>query len=178
MHIVLGVLGTLVTLLILFKRLSDAGIDLGWLNPFLWHRRRTWRKKYEADPLHSLDKPMEIAAALMFGTAMADGAISTEQKTALLAAFRDQFHLAEREATQLLGSTAFVIKDGEELRAKLRPFLQRTREHLKPEQVRSTIELCNAIAGCDGSASAAQLQFLDAVRAGLAPNESRRNAWA
>jgi len=44
MHFILGLLGTIVTILILLNRLADAGIDLGGLNPFLWHRRRKWRK--------------------------------------------------------------------------------------------------------------------------------------
>ena len=178
MHIVLGLLGSIVSILVLLNRLSNAGIDLGWLNPFLWHRRRAWRKKYEANPLHSLDKPMEIAAALMFGTAMADGVVSTEQKTALRAAFREHFHLAESEADQLLGSTAFLIKDGEELRTKLSAFIARTRERFEPEQARSTVELCETIAACDGPASAAQARFVESVRSGLAPKQGSRNTWA
>lgn len=40
MHIVLAVLGSLVTILILLNRLKGLGIDFGWLNPFTWHRRR------------------------------------------------------------------------------------------------------------------------------------------
>jgi len=34
MHIILGVLGAIVTILVLLNRLADAGIDVGWLNPF------------------------------------------------------------------------------------------------------------------------------------------------
>ena len=36
MHIILGVLGAVITILILLNRLAEAGIDLGGLNPFLW----------------------------------------------------------------------------------------------------------------------------------------------
>ena len=54
MHIILGFLGAVVTILVLFKRLSDAGIDIGWLNPFAWRRRRAWRNKYQGNPIFSL----------------------------------------------------------------------------------------------------------------------------
>lgn len=40
MHIVLGLLGTLVTILWLLYRLAEMGIDLGGLNPWAWRRRR------------------------------------------------------------------------------------------------------------------------------------------
>jgi hypothetical protein len=39
MHVILGLLGAVITILILLKRLSDAGFDPASLNPFLWYRR-------------------------------------------------------------------------------------------------------------------------------------------
>jgi len=42
---ILAVLGVIVTILILLNRLANAGMDLGGLNPFLWQRRRNWRKR-------------------------------------------------------------------------------------------------------------------------------------
>ena len=34
MHVILGILGVFVTILILMNRLQQGGIDIGWLNPF------------------------------------------------------------------------------------------------------------------------------------------------
>ncbi len=45
MHVIIGVLGSIITILILLNRLAEAGIDLGGLNPFLWKRRRQWKQK-------------------------------------------------------------------------------------------------------------------------------------
>ena len=59
MHIIFGLLGTIVTILILLNRLADAGIDLGGLNPFLWSRRRKWRKQYEGNPVFKIENPMD-----------------------------------------------------------------------------------------------------------------------
>lgn len=44
MHIILSVLGAVITILILFNRLNANGIDIDWLNPFAWKRRRDWAK--------------------------------------------------------------------------------------------------------------------------------------
>ena len=64
MHVLLGILGSIITILILLKRLADSGIDLAGLNPFLWHRRRKWRMKVEGNPIHAISSPMELTALL------------------------------------------------------------------------------------------------------------------
>ena len=79
MHIILGILGSLITVLILLNRLADAGIDLGGLNPYLWQRRRKWRNKYEGNPVFKIESPMDAAAILMVATAKADGDISLDE---------------------------------------------------------------------------------------------------
>jgi hypothetical protein len=81
MHIVLGLLGSIVTILYLLDRL---GIDLGGLNPFYWQRRRAWAKKYEGDPIHSVEDPMHVAAILIVGAAKLNGDLSAEQKRVAL----------------------------------------------------------------------------------------------
>jgi len=58
-HIVLGLLTTIVTLLILLNRLAEAGISLGGLNPFLWHRRRKWKQQLIGNPIFHIDGPMD-----------------------------------------------------------------------------------------------------------------------
>ena len=55
MHIILGMLGTIVTILILLNRLAEAGIDIGGLNPFLWNRRRKWKKMYQGNPVFKIE---------------------------------------------------------------------------------------------------------------------------
>ena len=55
MHIILGVLGIIVTILILLSRLQENGIDIGWLNPFSCHRRRSYRKEHDLNPAFMSD---------------------------------------------------------------------------------------------------------------------------
>ena len=51
MHIIISLLGTIITVLVLLNRLAQAGISLGGLNPFLWKRRQKWKKQYEGNPI-------------------------------------------------------------------------------------------------------------------------------
>ena len=67
MHIVLGALTTIVTILWLLHRLAEMGIDLGGLNPWYWRRRRAWRKKYEGDPIYAVEDPIDVAAIFVIG---------------------------------------------------------------------------------------------------------------
>jgi hypothetical protein len=39
MHIIMGILGSIITILVLTNQLSRLGIDVGKLNPFAWHRQ-------------------------------------------------------------------------------------------------------------------------------------------
>ena len=73
MHIILGILGSIITILVLTKQLSRLGIDITWLNPFAWARRKKWQKQYHADPAFSLDGPMEAVAGLLYVMAKCSG---------------------------------------------------------------------------------------------------------
>ena len=76
MHILLGLLGSIVTILFLLDRL---GIDLGGLNPFGWRRRRAWAKKYGGDPIYSVEDPIHVAALLVIGAAKINGDLTATQ---------------------------------------------------------------------------------------------------
>ncbi len=97
MHVVLGALGTLVTILWLLYRLAEMGIDLGGLNPFLWQRRRRWKQQHDANPGYKIDTPLEATALLMTAVAKADGDMSAEEKTELLTVFRRVSHVGEAD---------------------------------------------------------------------------------
>ncbi|MDH3532963.1 MAG: TerB family tellurite resistance protein, partial [Gammaproteobacteria bacterium] len=81
MHIVIGILTSILTILYILERL---GIDIGWLNPWSWHRRRAWAKRYHGDPIYSIEDPIDVAAVLIVGTAKLEGDLSAEQKAAIL----------------------------------------------------------------------------------------------
>jgi len=163
MHIILGLLGAIVTILVLVKRLSDAGIDLGWLNPFSWRRRRAWRKKYEGNPVFSLEGPLEVAAMLATAVAKIDGEISKEEKAVLLSLFQSEFNKTEKEASDLLMSSIYIFGDGQEVISKPEKVLQRSLDKFSEDQATSVMSLLNAIKVLDRANADAKDEFVTRV---------------
>lgn len=177
MHILLGLLGAIVTILVLLHRLAGMGIDLGGLNPFLWRRRRTWRQKFEANPIFSLDDPIDIAALLVVGVAKIDGDMSTQEKRALLGEFETTFALTASKASELLGSSAHLIGDGQVLQTQIDDVLAGRRELFTEEQVESVLEMMERVAHIDGPPTPPQLALLANVRRCLAPPPAPQGTW-
>ena len=150
MPYLLGILGMIVGVLVLLSRLADAGIDLGGLNPFLWRRRRAWRQKYEANPLFSVEDPMETAAVLAVGVAKAGGDMSAEQKHALLDAFQETFSISQIDAEDLLGASAHLVGDGRILREQVHDVVARSRDRFTQTQVQSTLSMLRDMAAIEG----------------------------
>lgn len=175
MHI-LAILGAIITILILVRRLDDAGIDLGWLNPFLWRRRRNWRNRLEANPLFAIESPRDLAALMAVAVAKRDGDLSSDQKRLLLELFVSDFNVDQRTASGLVTSSVFMLGD-------LNAFLDATEKVMKPalpaftdHQSQATIELINKAARLDSEPSALQLELIDRVSATL-QQKNPRSEW-
>lgn len=178
MHIVLGILGSIITILILLNRLAEAGIDLGGLNPFLWQRRRRWRQKFEGNPIFHIDSPMETTALLMAAAAKVDGDMSAEQKRNILSLFRDEFNLSRRNAAGLLISSTYLLGDGEELRNNLEKIMTPSLDKFTEEQGHSAIKLLAQVAKADGSVSELQRELIDRAGAVLSKKYEPMSKWA
>lgn len=163
MHIILGVLGALVTILILLNRLSEAGIDVGWLNPFSWNRRRKYRKQHDLNLMFKLESPLDVAALYLVGAAKADGDMTASQKAALLTIFREEFHLSDNAAKQLLASSVHLIGNGQAFYATPELALQRVYDKLTAEQVESILSLVQQVVNVDGTPSSQQTHFIRRV---------------
>ena len=161
MHVILGALGSLVTILWLLHRLAEMGIDLGGLNPFLWQRRRKWKKHYDANPVYKIDSPLEATALLMTAAAKANGDMSAEEKTGILNIFSEEFHLSEKDASGLLISSSHLLGKGEEVRDDLKQVLAHSLNNFTQEQADSAIELITRVTNITGSASGLQSRLID-----------------
>jgi len=147
----------------LFKRLSDAGIDIGWLNPFSWHRRRAWRKKYEGSPVFALGDPLEVAAMLATTVAKIDGDISKEEKAILLSLFQSEFGKSEKEASDLLMSSIYIFGDGQEAIGKPEKVMKRSLEKFSEDQARSVMTLLTAVKNLDATNAVEKDKFVAKV---------------
>lgn len=175
MHIVLALLGSIVTILILLSRLADAGFDLGGLNPFLWNRRRKWRKKYDGNPLFKMDNPMDATALLMVATAKANGDMSREDKTLLLQLFETDFNLSKKDAAGLLISSAHLLGNGQELNNSVESFLKPSKAIFSDTQALSAIALTTKIAGDSNTMHENVRNLLQQVQTELTPQTQDQN---
>jgi hypothetical protein len=171
MHIILGLLGTIVTILVLTNRLKGLGIDFGWLNPISWAHRRKWRKKYHADPAFSIESPLEAAAGLLYVAAKATGEMTQQERSFLLTSFEKDFNLSSQEAYDLLSSCAFIIKDVEKVMKQLPLFLQPSSALFSQGKKKSTLTLLNKLAEFAVPPCEQQKQFILSVSKQFIPNK-------
>ncbi len=175
MHIILGALGSIVTILYLLDRL---GIDLGGLNPFYWYRRRAFAKKYGADPIFSVEDPMHIASLLVIGAAKLDGDLTAQQKQTAQSLFESEFSLSDKEAAQLFGSAAHLLAAPQLIEDQLTKLAARSGDRFSPEQATSLIGMMEKVASADGGLSASQQEFIKAVRNDFPSEAKPEGTWA
>lgn len=177
MHIILGGLGLVVTILVLLNRLSQAGIDVGWLDPVKWSRRRKWKQQYHANPLYDIKDPMKSTAGLMYTMAKCSGDISREEKEFILSIFKDVFKLSDREATDLLSTCSFYIKDENTVKDNLAKFIRPSINNFADEQKKSAFSLIEKVAFSEGSPNEKQLEFLNQIKEIFKPEKETFKKW-
>jgi uncharacterized tellurite resistance protein B-like protein len=171
-HIIIAFITALATLLYALERL---GVDLGWLNPWAWRRRRAWLKRSTGNPAFSLEKPIDAAALIVTAAAKIDGDISIQEKEELKSIFVSTFKLSEIEATQLLGASVFLLGSGEDVFKSPEKVLRNSIEKFTEEQKKSVFEMLEKVVSIGGSSSAVQIEFVGKVRSAVYPNVDKRN---
>ena len=172
MHIIIALITALATLLFVLERL---GIDIGWINPWAWRRRRRWLKQLHVNPAFNLDSPMEAAALLLLATARIDGDLSTEEKNELRTIFKETFRQSDEDASALLVSSTYLFGSGEEVIARPGEVLSRSLEKFTEEQKTSTLKELKRIASTGSSPSVAQNNFVDVIERILQANFENEN---
>ena len=179
MHLILGALSSIVTILWLLHRLAEMGIDLGGLNPWLWHRRRKWQQQFQGNAIFHVTSPMEVAALLIAGTAKADGDMSSEEKAEILRIFEEEFGLSKRDAAALLLSSTYLLGKGHELYEQLSKVLKPSQEKFTDEQAESTVVLMRQIANRDGATHERKDALISETEALLAAKrEKAKEKWS
>ena len=177
MHIVLALLGTIVTILVLLSRLANAGIDLGGLNPFLWNRRRKWRKKHDGNPIFRVNEPLDATALLMVAIAKSDGDMTREDKALLLSLFETKFNLSKKDAAGLLISSSYLLADGTELNRSIPKFLSPSKDEFTDTQASSAIELMSQIAHNTDNIHPNAKEMLQIIKQELTPTQETEKTW-
>lgn len=174
MHIVLGLLGAIVTILFLLDRL---GVDIGGLNPFYWRRRRAWAKRYAGDPIYSVEDPKHVAALLIVGAAKLDGDLSAGQKRVALQQFESEFSLDSRAASELLGSAAHLLGPPQVIDTQLNGLADKSKGRFSQDQAESMVQMIIEVASADGELTAEQSRYIDSMRARFVRSKRSEAAW-
>ena len=175
MHIVIALLGTIISVLYLLDR---AGIDIGWLNPFHWRHRRAWAKRHDSDPIYSVEDPLHIAALLVVGAAKLEGEVSAEQKRAILRQFESVFSMDNKSSNDLYGSAAHLLGAPQVIDKQLEGLVERNRTRLSPQQVESMLGMLSDVVTANGGPSAAQQRYIGNLRDNLASEKPHDSTWA
>ena len=175
MHVVLGILGSIVSILYMLDRL---GIDLGGLNPFYWRRRRAWAKRYHGDPIYSVEDPMEVAAILIVGSAKLDGDLSAEQKKVALQQFQSAFSLQASEASDLFGSAAHLLGSPQVIDSQLKGVADKNQKRFSREQAKSVLHVMATVAAADGDLNAKQIEYIEGIRSQIMQPEEEQGTWS
>ena len=181
MHIILGILGSIVTILFYLSMISRSGVNfgwIGWLNPFAWQRRRAWRQIHQTDPIYKITSPMEATACLMYAMARCFGDVTREQKTVMLESFRQEFHLSERDAADMLAACSYLVADDQQVINNLERFFEPNLAKFSEEQKRSAVELVEKVARAEGSPIPQQQDFIDNLGNVLFPPANTSKKWS
>ncbi len=174
MHI-LAILGSILTILYMLDRL---GVDIGWLNPFHWRHRRKWAKKYESDPIYSVEDPVQVAALIIVGAARLDGDASAECRRAALEQFRDGFSIDEKAAGELWTAASHLLGGPQVIDAQLDGVVSRNASKFSPAQVESMLQMLVKVASADGELSAKQQAFIGDLRDRFETPAAAGGTWA
>ena len=177
MHIILGMLGTIVTILILLNRLAQSGIDLAGLNPFLWRRRTKWKQKMQGDPIYHIESPLDVTALLATTTAKADGDMSSEEKKLLLNLFQSEFKVNKKNAAELLISSAYLLGNGEVLQQNLRKVLTPSFENFTQDQAESATILLDKVCAAESAAEELKIEFVSNVKKVFSKAFAEKGKW-
>ena len=175
MHVVLGLLGTIVTILFLLDRL---GINLGGLNPFSWRRRRAWAKKYEGDPIYSVEEPMHVAALLIIGATKLDGDWTAEQRKVALNQFESGFALDSHAASELLGSATHLLGAPQIIDTQLNGLADKNKDRFSRDQAESMIQMMVEVASADGELTTKQSEYIAGIRSQFVPSVKSEGTWS
>jgi uncharacterized tellurite resistance protein B-like protein len=175
MHILIAFLGSLVTVFYLLDRL---GIDIGGFNPFHWRRKRAWSRRYQSDPIYSIEDPLHVAALLILGAAKLDGNVSAEQKRVALQRFEAVFSLDDKEAAELVGSAIHLLGAPQIIDAQLNGLADKNQNCFTQDQADSMVQLMAEVVSADGEVTAAQSEFIESMRTHFVFPQQSQGTWS
>jgi hypothetical protein len=178
MGVVLQILGLIITFTMAMEALRRFGIDVGWLNPLSFFRRRAWAKKVTTPPLYALEHPVDVVAVMALAMVQATGAVTVEQKVGVLALLRQHLGLSESDAENLWVASSHMLRNRALAPSEVPAVIERSAEKFTDYHMQTLRAVMLGAAQIVPPASAPQTQLLEAVDAFFAKRQAAARPWA
>lgn len=178
MGVILQLLGLIVTFTMAMEGLRRLGLDVGWLNPLTFFRRRAWRKKMTTPPLYLLDYPVDVVAVLALAIVQLTGPVTTQQKAGLRGLLSQHLRLSEEDATNLLISSAHLLRNRPLDVRELPALLERSASKFTEYHVQTLHLILESAAQIEAPIANTQTQFMGAVHTYFNQLKSKTGPWA
>jgi len=172
MHIIIAVITAIAGLVWALNSLQRAGFDLNSLNPFYWLRRKRWEEK-QINPLHSLERPRDLAALLMFAVLKQAGDPTEEQKAHLMSLYSDDLKYNEKESSDMYSLASYLIGTDPNYTNKVPDIMSLSLKTATKQQLSSIPELVRQVASYSNTPNSAQLAFLKSIEDTINRHESK-----
>jgi hypothetical protein len=178
MGIVLQLLGLVITFVMAMEALRRFGIDVGWLNPLTFFRRRSWRNKVTTPPLYALEHPVDVVGVLALATVQTTGAISSQQKAGVQELLRKHLNMNEADAVNLWLSSSHMLRNRPLEVAEVPAVLQRSADKFSEYHVQTLKTVMHAAALIEPPINASQHQLINAADAFFAQKKAAPVTWS
>lgn len=178
MGVILQVLGLIITFTMAMEALRRFGIDVGWLNPLTFFRRRAWRKKVTTPPLYALEHPVDVVAVLALATVQTTGAISSQQKAGVQALFRQHLNMGEADAANIWLASSHMLRNRPLELSELPAVLSGSAARFTDYHLQTLKSVMRAAASIEPPINAAQQQLMDAVDTFFTQKKAASGPWA
>jgi len=118
-----------------------------------------------------------LTALLMLALVKREGEITASDKSLLLGLYRDTFHLSDRQAAQLLASSAHLLGAGDAFIFNIGKVVAPSKAAFTDEQALSSLALLEQVAAAGGGASEQQRQLIEEARTLLVSERESGGKW-
>jgi|GEM_PF-5809158 uncharacterized tellurite resistance protein B-like protein len=119
---------------------------------------------------------MDAIALLLAATAKIDGDLTLEEKAELKRIFEQEFKQDPRQASELLGSSVYLVSNCREVFDRPKDVLEPSLDKFTADQRQSSLQLLNRIALVGGDPSPIQTDFIEKIASILSPPKDE-NSW-
>lgn len=175
MHIIIGLLTAIGTLVWALYRLQDSGVNLNAFNPFYWMRRKKWERSLGTKAMHKIENPMEAAALLVVGVASLSDGMTRELKKETIQLFVNEFGISTQKATDYYSASLFMLKESGSLDKEVHNILFSTKNQFKPNHIESLLKMLRIVSQAEGVVTQEQTDTINAVEKTLSSHIEKNN---